>query len=784
MSVKCPKCQSDNPDTAAFCADCGTRIISPRDIDVTETIEASKEELSTGSTFAERYQIIEELGKGGMGRVYKVLDKEVNAKVALKLIKSEIASDKKTIERFRNELKVARDIAHKNVCRMYDLGKEEGAYYITMEYVSGEDLKSFIRRSGIISVGKAISIANQVCEGLLEAHRLGVVHRDLKPQNIMIDKDGNARIMDFGIARSLRAKGITGSGVMIGTPEYMSPEQVDGKEADHRADIYSLGVILYEMVTGRVPFEGDTPFSIGVKQKSEIPRSPREINEHIPDDLNNIILKCMEKDKEKRFQSVSELQSELMSLEKDIPTTERIAPERKPITSKEITVTFGMKKVLFPAIAVVVIAIVALFFLWKRGSNLDPNLVAVAIFENQTGNQGLDYLGRMTADLISQGLRETNFFEIVPTSTVETTSGEFKQGDLIDFLANRTSAGRVISGTYYLSGEDLQFQSQVTDTQNKKILYALDPISGTSDDPDKTIRLLQQKTMGLMVMALDKNDKDMLQFGIRPTYESYKEYKLGVETFYRGEQERSITHFNKAMTLDPDFKFPLWWIAAFYRNYGRNKELENLINRTLKMRDTLDPITETLVIDYAGAGLRGDKQGEYQAIKRAADLHKTLMLNYLVALSSNRMNRPKEALSWLKPLDQKSPYIKNWGGYWGNLTKAYHTLGQHEQELKEARKGLEYNPERRSFLFYKLRALMGLGNIDQIYEELENSLTYPPRISWSHGRLLFEAAKGLRAHGYREESIQIFNRALDWFEDRPQEEKTSRSHRGCMELLE
>ncbi|KPL05598.1 MAG: hypothetical protein AMJ73_00005, partial [candidate division Zixibacteria bacterium SM1_73] len=205
-----------------------------------------KEELTRGTTIAGRYEIIEELGRGGMGNVYRVYDKKIEGEVALKLVKPDIAADKKTILRFRNELKLAREIAHRNVCRMYDLGEVEGMHFITMEYVSGEDLKSFIRRSGRLDIPKAVSIAKQICEGLAEAHNLGVVHRDLKSSNIMIDKKGNAHIMDFGIARSLESKGITGEGVMIGTPEYMSPEQVEVKEVDQRSDIYSLGVILYE----------------------------------------------------------------------------------------------------------------------------------------------------------------------------------------------------------------------------------------------------------------------------------------------------------------------------------------------------------------------------------------------------------------------------------------------------------------------------------------------------------------------------------------------------------
>ena len=262
--MKCPKCQAENPESTKFCGECGTQLIPPVEAQpsFTKTIETPQEELTTGSIFANRYQVIEELGRGGMGKVYRVLDKKLNEEVALKLIKPEISSDKRTLERFKNELKLARKVSQKNVGRMFDMGEETGTHYITMEYVPGEDLKSSIKRFGQLSVSKSLDIAKQICEGLSEAHKSGIVHRDLKPSNIIIDKQGNVRIMDFGIARSIKDKGLTGEGVIIGTPEYMSPEQVEGKEVDPRSDIYSLGVVLYEMMTGRPPFEGDTPLAV------------------------------------------------------------------------------------------------------------------------------------------------------------------------------------------------------------------------------------------------------------------------------------------------------------------------------------------------------------------------------------------------------------------------------------------------------------------------------------------------------------------------------------------
>jgi serine/threonine-protein kinase len=216
VTIKCPKCHFDNPSDTRYCGNCAALLQCPEEIPAfrTETFKTPIKELTTGSTFAGRYQIIEELGKGGMGRVYKVYDTKIKEKVALKLIKPEIAADEQTIERFRNELRLARKIAHRNVCKMFDLGEADGAHFITMEYVSGEDLKTMIRMTGSLTIGATLSIGKQVCDGLAEAHSLGVVHRDLKPQNIMIDRGGNAKIMDFGIARSIREKGITGSPVL------------------------------------------------------------------------------------------------------------------------------------------------------------------------------------------------------------------------------------------------------------------------------------------------------------------------------------------------------------------------------------------------------------------------------------------------------------------------------------------------------------------------------------------------------------------------------------------
>ncbi len=392
--MKCPRCLNENPEGTRYCGHCGRELPGAGETlptpPGTATFQAPTKGLERGAIFARRFEIIEEIGQGGMGTVYKAYDNKIREVVALKLLKPEIASDLEVIERFRNEIKLARQVAHRHVCRMYDLGEEWLTIYISMEYVPGEDLKSFIRRSGHLTEAKAVGLAKQIAEGLAEAHRLGVVHRDLKPQNVMIDKDGNAKIMDFGIARSLHTKGVTGTGVIIGTPEYMAPEQAEGGDVDRRVDLYALGAILFEMVTGRVPFEGATPLSIVLKHRSEPPVDPTSINAQISAGLSRIILKCLAKSRDDRYASATEVLEDLNAVEAGLPmtrqTTARPRPataRTKPLTDREITVKFNLKKALIEGAVVLGLAALGIVILTHKSDpgGADPGRQKTVSFQ-------------------------------------------------------------------------------------------------------------------------------------------------------------------------------------------------------------------------------------------------------------------------------------------------------------------------------------------------------------------------------------------------------------------
>jgi serine/threonine protein kinase/tetratricopeptide (TPR) repeat protein len=312
--MKCVKCGFENAAGVSYCGRCGSRLAAAdkdSPASPTLTLELPKQAFPKGRLLAGRFVVLEEIGTGGMGTVYRVIDRKVGEEMALKVLRPEVAASPSIVERFKNELKLARRISHMNVCRLFDLHEEAGTFFITMEYVRGKNLKTLIQSEGRLTAQRARDLARQIAEGLSEAHRLGVIHRDLKPQNIMIDDQGNVRIMDFGIAREAAGPDLTAAGMMVGTPHYMSPEQAAGESVDGRTDIYSLGAILYEMVTGQPPFEGATGLAVAMKHRTEPARHPREFNSAIPEELDRLIFKCLAKKKEERFQSVEELLAEL-----------------------------------------------------------------------------------------------------------------------------------------------------------------------------------------------------------------------------------------------------------------------------------------------------------------------------------------------------------------------------------------------------------------------------------------------------------------------------------------
>jgi beta-lactam-binding protein with PASTA domain/predicted Ser/Thr protein kinase len=272
--------------------------------------------------FDGRYRVIRRLGSGGMANVYLAEDEELGRRVAIKVLDDRHAKDEQFVERFRREAKNAASLSHPNIVSIYDRGEAEGTFYIAMEYIEGRSLKELVVARGPLAIGQAVAYARQILGAIRFAHRKGIVHRDIKPHNVLADSDGRLKVTDFGIARAGAASQMTEAGSIIGTAQYLSPEQARGAPVDQRSDLYSVGVVLYELLTGSVPFTGDTPVEIAMKHISTVPEPPSARRPEVPNDLDLVVLRALAKDPKERFQSAEEMDAELARVAAGLPVTD------------------------------------------------------------------------------------------------------------------------------------------------------------------------------------------------------------------------------------------------------------------------------------------------------------------------------------------------------------------------------------------------------------------------------------------------------------------------------
>ena len=460
----------------------------------------------------------------------------------------------------------------------------------------------------------------------------------------MIDKEGNARIMDFGIARSLEEKGITGPGVMIGTPEYMSPEQVEGKEVDRRSDIYSLGVVLYEMVTGSVPFEGDTPFTIGMKHKGEVPKDPKELNPQIPDDLSGVILKCLEKDKENRCQSAREVRSELEKIEKGLPTTAKVVPDRKTITSREITIQFSLKKLFIPALVVVALVIIAVVILqpWLNKEKVpipsDKPSLAVVYFENLSRDESLDGWRTGLSDLLITDLMQSQFINVLSGDRIfsilkKLNLFEVKKYSTEDLVkvAEEGGVNHTINGSFIKAGENIIITLLLQKPHTGEVIRSIkkeckgeEEILPKVDEITKQIKLDLNLTDEQLFGDIDKEVGKITT----SSSEAYKYYSKGITYHIKGEFRQSIALMEKALEVDPEFAMAYWSMAKSYGGLYLFTERNTHIKKALELSGRLSD-RERLIIQGDFFSLSAETQ------EKAIDAYKNLVQLYPEDLKGN-----------------------------------------------------------------------------------------------------------------------------------------------------
>ncbi len=528
--------------------------------------------LRAGSVLADRYEILEELGEGGMGTVYKVRDYELERIVAIKVIRPELAQNPEVLNRFKQELIIARQVTHRNVSRIYDLAEAGGVKFITMEFLEGRSLANLLKEKGKLAPKLAAGIIGQVCRALEAANAEGVIHRDLKPQNIMVEAHDRIVVMDFGIARSLTIGSMTQTGVVLGTPAYMSPEQAKGEELDARSDLFSLGIIFYELLTGNSPYKADTTLEALYKRTTEHVRPPIEIAPEIPKPLSDIAVRCLEIDKDKRYASATEIVNDL----------ETWAGTRlgTPVVIDHKGARFG--KTGWIAIGAIALLVTGVFFFRDKLISRQPVAhrqmsILVADFANQTadpvfnetlepafiiGLEGAPFIqsfNRGTArKLAAQLSPSTKSLDEPVARLVATREGidVIVVGSIAKDRGQYAISVKAIDG---ITGKDIIRRSAKADKQD--VLASIgrlsaDVRSALGDTTPDSAKLAAQETF------------------TAETLEAAHSYAAAQDLQQKGKWDEAIREYQHAIYLDPEFGRAFAGLAAMQANLGRRQEAE------------------------------------------------------------------------------------------------------------------------------------------------------------------------------------------------------------------
>ncbi len=461
--MECPRCHSDNREDSRFCRNCAAPLegVVSGQPSLTKTLGTPARFPRPGSLISGKYRIIEEIGRGGMGIVYKAEDLKLQRRVALKFLPPDLAPIEEIHQRFRREAQAAAALDHPHICTVYEFDESDGKPFISMAYVEGQSLKTRIE-SRRLEFGEVLTIATQIAEGLREAHGKGVVHRDIKSANIMINEQGQAKIMDFGLARVKGSALVTQQGLTMGTISYMSPEQARGDEVDPRSDIWSFGVVLYEMLTGQLPFKGGGDQAVVYAILNLPPRPVGELRPEVPSGLATVVERALEKDLGDRYQNVEEMLTDLKAVAEGAMPAGPIARRRKaPGLKRKKGLLYGL------AGALTIAAVVTAVLLSRRPEALDS--VAVLPLENRSGDPGQDYFVEgMHEELITE-LSKIGALKVTSRPSVVRYRGVKKP---LPEIARELNVKGIVAGSALKVGGRVRISVQLIDVRTERNLWA------------------------------------------------------------------------------------------------------------------------------------------------------------------------------------------------------------------------------------------------------------------------------------------------------------------------